>query len=735
MENSTLKVYNIKNLDCAHCASKIEAAVNEMEEIEEAVLVFTSKKFRIRACHSEALFDKIAKKCDEIEPGVLLTDEKDTTDSDNRREAHHSHNGECHCGKEHDHHTEISNEHEERSHEHGHDDDEKSELPFIIAGAVLLTAAKILSRYNENIWINAVAFAVPYLILGWEILSDAFKGIIRGRVFNEKFLMSLATISAFSLRDFPEAVGVMLFFRIGEFFEDKAVASSRKSVMEAIDLRPETVNLVIDNEVKTIPAEEAVPGDIILVRAGDRIPLDGTVFEGTGSIDTSSLTGEHVPVNVSVNDDVFSGCVNLSSAVKLKVTKPLSESMVSRIVESVENAAAGKPKLDRFITRFANIYTPVVVCAALLTALIPSIITGEWHKWIYTAVTFLVISCPCAIVLSVPLTYFAGIGAGSKRGILFKSGSSIEAVSGIKAVVMDKTGTITSGTFSVNKADTYNGFSGNELFSLCASCESVSSHPVGQCIVNKTSELGIEVYEPQNLCEYAGMGIEANVSGKLVYCGNEKLMNSKGIDISEYVHGNSGTDIICAVDGKLAGCFRISDTIKPDSTETINNLKNRNIKTVMLTGDSEESAAGTAAEAGIDDYYAKLLPEDKLTKMKEIREKYGAVMFVGDGINDAPVLAGADVSAAMGSGADAAIEAADIVIMNSDMSAVTKAFRISEDTNRIAKQNIIFALFFKIAVMILGIAGFANMWFAVFADSGVAVLCVLNSIRVLRRKY
>ncbi len=760
MNETTLKVYSIKNLDCAHCASKIEAAVNELEEVEEAVLVFTAKKFRIKAAHTPDLFEKIAKLCDKIEPGVLLSEESSRA-SEHRHEEHHGEEcgcggehhghhhehdgGEC-CGHDHDKHDEHAHGHshshshdekheETHGHSHVHSDNEISELPFIIAGAVLLVAAKIIEGMEVSSAAAFVLYAVSYLILGGEILLDAGKGILRGRVFNEKFLMSLATLAAFVLRDYPEAVGVMLFFRIGEFFEDRAVENSRKSVMSAVDMRPETVTLVNGTETVTVPAEEAEPGQIILVKAGDRIPLDGIVTEGSSSIDTSSVTGEHAPVSVSENDSVLSGCVNLSGVIKIKVTKPLTESMVSRIVESVENASAGKPELDRFITRFANIYTPVVVVIALLTAVIPSLVTGDWHKWIYTAVTFLVISCPCAIVLSVPLTYFSGIGAGSKKGILFKSGSSIEAVSGIRAVIMDKTGTVTSGTFSVNSADTADGFTENELYSLCASCESMSVHPVAQCIVKKADELGISITEPENIYEFAGMGMEAVISGRTVLCGNRKLMESRDIDLSGYTPGRGGTDIICAADGKYAGCFHISDTLKSDSAEAISKIKARGIRTVMLTGDSEESASVTAESAGIDSFHAKLMPEDKLRIMKDIRNEHGAVMFVGDGINDAPVLAGADVSAAMGSGADAAIEAADIVIMNSDMSSVSTAFSISADTNRIAKQNIIFALVFKLAVMVLGLAGFANMWFAVFADSGVAVLCVLNSIRILKRKY
>lgn len=697
MDDTTVKTYRLKNLDCAHCASKIEKAINEMEEVEEAVLVFTSKKFHIKAHHNDLLSEKILKKCTDIEPDVELVEEKNDNISEKESE-----------------------------------ENEKSELLLIIIGAVFLGAAMITE--NLNTIASLVLYIFSYIILGGKVLKSSIKSIKQGRIFNENFLMSLATLAAFFLKDYPEAVGVMLFFRIGEFFEDTAVEKSRKSIMSAVDMRPQTVSLSEGDRVIEIPAEHAVPGQIIIVKAGDRIPLDGVVEEGQSSIDTSSVTGEHLPENVNPGDKVISGCINLNGLLKIKVEKALSESMVTRIVNSIENAAAGKPKLDRFITRFANIYTPVVVIAAILTAVIPSLITKEWHKWIYTAVTFLVISCPCAIVLSVPLTFFSGIGAGSKKGILFKSGSSMETVRGIRTVILDKTGTVTTGKFTLKSVEIYGDYKEDEIIRFSASCEQFSTHPVAECIKESAVNHGVSLIKPEKVNEIAGMGIETVLSGKTVLCGNEKLMKLKNIDISSCSE-TSGTVVLCAVDGMLAGCLKISDTIKPDSAETISKLKSRRINTVMLTGDSKTSAAETAKETGIDSFYSKLLPEDKHTIMKEIREKSGAVMFVGDGINDAPVLAGADVSAAMGTGAEAAIDAADIVFMNSDMDSLWKAFVISEDTNRIAKQNIIFALVFKLAVMILGIAGFANMWFAVFADSGVAVLCIINSIRILKKKY
>ncbi len=700
MNKLTEKTYLIKNLDCAHCASKIEKSIAEMPEVNEAVLTFTTRKLKVTAVHDVSLFEKIKKKCADIEPGAELTEES------LQKEASHE------------------------------EENESSELALIISGAVIFAAALLCEKLLDSQIISSVLFLISYLILGGKILVSSAKSISKGKIFNENFLMSVATIAAFAIREYPEAVGVMLFFRIGEYFEDRAVEKSRRSVMSAIDMRPDVINLVKDNnQIVQVSPETVKPQDIILVRPGDRIPLDGVVIEGKSSLDTSSLTGEHMPESVKPGDSVMSGCVNTQGLIKIKVTKVLAESMVTRIINSVENAAAGKPKLDRFISRFANVYTPVVVIVAFLTAIIPSLITGEWHRWIYTAVTFLVISCPCAIVLSVPLTFFSGIGAGSKKGILFKSGSSIEAVRRVKAVIMDKTGTITTGKFSVNHIDLYNGFDETRLIKFCASCEVNSTHPVAAGIVEKAREKGIHTTEPENVTEYAGMGISAVIDGSNVLCGNVKLMNKSGIDVSEYISSKTGTDIICAVDGKLAGCFRISDMIKPESYNMIKYMKSRLIKTVMLTGDSEESAAAVAKDTGIEKYFSKLLPDDKLEKMKNIRKEYGPVMFIGDGINDAPVLAGADVSAAMGSGADAAVESADIVFMNSNIDSVSKAIQISDDTNKIVLQNIIFALVFKAAVMILGLAGFANMWFAVFSDTGVALLCVLNSIRILRKKY
>ena len=536
--------------------------------------------------------------------------------------------------------------------------------------------------------------------------------------------------------EYAEALGVMLFYRVGEYFEHKAVEKSRGQIMDAIDMRPETVNLLRGETVYTIPAEDADVGDVLLIRPGDRIPLDGTVLEGSSRVDTAPITGEPVPVAVNPGAALISGCVNQSGQLKMRVEKVLSESMVTRILDSVENAAASKPKIDRFITRFARIYTPIVIALAVMTAVVPSVITGDWHYWVYTALSFLVMSCPCALVLSVPLAFFSGIGVGSRKGILFKGGASMEALGNLKAVVMDKTGTVTEGNFKLQKILSFGHMDQEELLRICAGCERNSTHPIGVSIVNAAKERGLPLLSPRAMEEIPGQGIAAQTFFGQVLCGNGKLMEKYGVDLSRVQHTSYGAEVYLAVDGRLEGCFLISDTLKQDAKAAVSRLKAMGLHTAMLTGDAEAGARAVAEETGVDEVHAKLLPQDKLTVLQRIRQARGAVMFVGDGINDAPVLAGADVGAAMGSGADAAIEAADAVFMTASVDSIPEAITIARATNRIAVQNVAFALAVKIAVMILGLCGYANMWMAVFADSGVAMLCVLNSIRILytRRK-
>ena len=500
-------------------------------------------------------------------------------------------------------------------------------------------------------------------------------------VFDENFLMSIATIGAFLIQEYPEAVGVMLFYCIGEYFEHAAVEKSRKQIMDAVDMRPEVVNLVEGSDISVVDAEEVVPGDIVLVRPGDRIPLDGTIVEGSSRIDTSPVTGEPVPIAVQEGDTVISGCVNTSGLLKVRVDKPLEDSMVTRILNSVENAAASKPKIDRFITRFARIYTPFVVALSAATAIIPSLVTGDWNYWVYTALTFLVISCPCALVLSVPLAFFSGIGAGSKKGILFKGGAALEAMNDVKAIVMDKTGTITKGNFVVQEvipvaAENKPAISEKNLLALCASAEAISTHPIANSIVSAAKEKRLLIKKPDMVEEIAGKGIKAKVGKMELLCGNRKLMKAFQIDLTCYNNQTQGTEVLIAINGAFAGYITIADTVKEDTIPAIASIKKLGIHTAMLTGDSEENAKNIGTTVGIEEIHARLLPEHKLEKLQSIRQSHGAVMFVGDGINDAPVLAGADVGAAMGTGADAAIEAADVVFMTSSMEAIPEALSI-----------------------------------------------------------
>ena len=637
---------------------------------------------------------------------------------------HKNHNHEkcecvgCSCG--HDHH-------------HIHSESEqKKEIVTIGISAFLFVIAIIM---QDIVKIPAfILFVVSYFLLGGSVLKEACKNVFKGHVLDENFLMSIATIAAFVIGDFAEAVGVMLFFRIGEMFEGLAVEKSKKQIMETVDMRPETVQIVHPHGNHVIPAKDAKVGDVLLVRVGDRIPLDAVVVEGESRVDTAPVTGEPVPVRVQEGDAVISGCINTSGILKISVKNTLENSMVTRILQSVEHAAANKPKVDRFITRFARVYTPIVVIAAVLTALLPSLITGEWSKWIYTAITFLVISCPCALVLSVPLAFFSGIGAASRRNILFKGGLAIETLQRVKTIIMDKTGTITKGTFEVQKCVPYGSYSERDILQMAAECEMHSTHPIANSIVRKAKEEKLSLHQPESIEEIAGKGIRANTGKAEILCGNRTLLEMYGVEISQLEAQGYGTEVFVAYDRELVGYIEIADVLKVDSKEAIHNLKRRGIRTVMLTGDSKDSAERIAREIGIEEVHSQLLPEDKLEHLKEVRLKYGEVMFVGDGINDAPVLAGADVGAAMGNGADAAIEAADVVFMTLSVQAILEAMEIAKKTNRIAMQNIVLALGIKALVIIIGFLGVANMWMAVFADTGVAMLCVLNSIRLLRRK-
>lgn len=689
------KVYILENLGCANCAAKMERKIKELPEVEDAVITFATKQLKVASNHQEDLLPVLQEICASIESEVVVKQK------------------------------------ESKVHKEKQDENQKA-IIGILAGAVLFSVGMIFEDSYPTV--TSIGFVIAYLILGGKIVLQAAKNLKKGHVFDENFLMSIATLAAFAIGDFAEAVGVMLFYRCGELFEDIAVEKSRGQIMDAVDMRPEVVNLLHGDEVEVIPAEEAQIGDVLLVRVGDRIPLDGVILSGESRIDTAPVKGEPVPVKAGEGDRVISGCVNTSGMLKVRVEKTLGDSMVTRILQSVENAAASKPKIDRFITRFARVYTPFVVILALGTAIIPSLITGDWKFWIYTAITFLVISCPCALVLSVPLAFFSGIGAGSKKGILFKGGIALEALKEVKAVVMDKTGTITKGNFEVQKCISLGAWKEEELLAVAAGCESTSTHPIGNSIVEEAKKRFVKLERPSKVEEISGKGIRAQMKLGEVLCGNRTLLEMHHVNVQMMESNVYGTEVFVAINGELAGYLVIADTLKEDSVSAIRKMKKYGLRTAMLTGDAKTSADAIAKKAGVEEVYAQLLPEDKVEKLKEIRQKNGAVMFVGDGINDAPVLAGADVGAAMGSGADAAIEAADVVFMTSSMEAIPQSVAIAKATGAIAMQNVVFALIVKALVMILGLMGFANMWLAVFADTGVAMLCVLNSIRILYKK-
>lgn len=683
----------------------MEARIQALPEVKEATITFTTNQLQVVTEGDKDLLEEFQKICAAIESEVIVKRKVSVNKKEEKKKR--------------------EQEQQEKKRE------QKRERIEIVAGAGLFLAGILLKDKYELF--STILFVSSYLTLGWEILLTAGKNICKGRMLDENFLMSIATLGAFAVQEYAEAVGVMLFYRIGEMFEHIAVEKSRGQIMSAVDLRPEVVSREQNGVTEVIPAEQAQVGDLLIVRPGDRIPLDGTVIDGESRIDTSPVTGEPVPVKVEKGDSLVSGCVNTSGLLKMRVEKVLEDSMVTRILDSVEHAAASKPKIDKFITRFARVYTPFVVALALATAILPSLVNGNWSYWVYTALTFLVISCPCALVLSVPLAFFSGIGAGSKRGILFKGGVAIEALQGVKTVVMDKTGTITEGNFVVQKC-VANEMEEEELLRLAAVCEKNSTHPIGTSILLAAEERKVSVPDPERITEISGKGIEAVLDGRQILCGNQKLMEQYQVDLTNGPKRSYGTEVLVAVDGEFAGFLVISDTIKKDAVSAVQELKRQKIRTAMLTGDAKESAEAVTEQTGIDEVHARLLPEEKLGELTKIREQNGSVMFVGDGINDAPVLAGADVGAAMGSGADAAIEAADVVFMTSSMEAIPASLEIARSTNRIAKQNVLFALAIKVVVMVLGLAGFADMWLAVFADTGVAMLCVLNSIRILYKK-
>ena len=610
----------------------------------------------------------------------------------------------------------------------------KKKLIRIIISFILLVIAFILKL--DNTIINNILFIISYLIVGYDIILKAIRNITRGKVFDENFLMTIATLGAFFISEFPEAVAVMLFYQVGELFQSYAVDKSRKSVASLMDIRPDHANLYRDKKTERVDPNKVKVGDIILIKPGEKIPLDGIVVEGSSTLNTLALTGEAVPKSVSVNDEVLSGCINNEGILKVKVTKEFGESTVSKILDLVENASSRKSKSENFISKFAKYYTPIVVIIAILLALIPPLLTDTNFKtWLYRALSFLVVSCPCALVISIPLSFFAGIGASSRIGVLVKGSNYLEALANTEIVVCDKTGTLTEGIFEVQKVNPI-GYSKEDLLRYTSYAESYSNHPIALSIKEAYGK-AINEKQVTKTKELKGKGIIAKVESKEVLVGNEKLMIEYNID---YIKSNDiGTVIYIAIDKTFAGTIIISDKIKEDAYKAVKEFRKNNVKKiVMLTGDREEISKNVSKELKLDKYYAELLPQDKVKKVESLmkeKSESGKLVFIGDGINDAPVLALSDIGVAMGGlGSDAAIEAADIVIMTDEPSKLANAIKISKKTMQIVKENIIFAITVKILVLLLSAVGIATMWAAVFADVGVSVIAIINALRILRVK-
>ena len=636
-----------------------------------------------------------------------------------------------------DEHAHCEHCHEGHEHHHHHEEEGHGSIVKIIIAAVLLAAAIIIEKKTDwATWQYLLLFLVPYLIVGWDTLKEAAEGLLHGEALSEDFLMSIATLGALGIgfmpgaeTQFPEAVFVMLFFQVGELFEEIAEGRSRKSISHLMDIRPDVANVERNGEILSVHPEDVEVGEIIVIRPGDKVPMDGTVMEGTSSLDTVALTGESVPRSIREGDEILSGCVNLSGVLKVKTTKAFGESTAAKILELVEHAAERKSRSESFITRFAKIYTPIVVALAVLVAVIPGIITGEWVTWIYRGLLFLVVSCPCALVISVPLTFFGGLGGASRKGILIKGSNLLDALSKLETVVFDKTGTLTEGVFEVTAVHPEK-MDKTELLHLAAHVERHSTHPIAMALRNAYPDEQ-DNCTVEDVQETAGHGIIASVNGHSVAVGNDKLMTKLGAAWHPCHH--EGTIVHVAVDGEYAGHIVISDRIKEDAVEAVSALKKLGVgRTVMLTGDGVAVAEAVAGKIGLDEYHANLLPAGKVEKVESLLGN-GHLAFVGDGINDAPVLTRADVGIAMGAlGSDAAIEAADVVLMDDKPSKVADAVRLARRTVRIARENIIFAIGIKVLVLILATFGLATMWMAVFADVGVTVLAVLNAMRALR---
>jgi len=698
--SKTMKKYKLKNLDCASCASNIEDGLTKLSEVKFVNVNFVHSTLTIDTDDIEKVKSAIREIEPEVEIGVGDQGNKFVSTS------------------------------------------ELAENRWTIIkaglGLLFLVLGMVFEDFLHNTpyhFLEYLVFGTAYLITGWKVITAAGKNIIRGQVFNEHFLMAVATLGAFAIDQMPEAVAVMLFYVVGELFQDIALNRSRKSIKSLLEIKPEFANLLVNGVVNRVDPENVKVGDTIIVKVGEKVPLDGVIIEGSSFLDTSALTGESVPKRVTKMDQVLSGMINQSGVLTISVTKVFSESSVSKILELVENASSKKAETEKFITTFAKYYTPVVVIGALLLAIFPPLLFSDqtFSDWIYRALVVLVISCPCALVISIPLGYFGGIGAASKRGILVKGSNFLDALTQIKTVVFDKTGTLTKGEFKVSEVVPTNGFSKDEILEFAAYAESNSNHPIAKSISEEYNQK-IDNTKIRQVDEISGLGIRAIIDNKTVLAGNDKLMHQQHIE--HPVCNLDGTVVHVAIDNTYAGYIIISDTLKDDAIEAIVKLKAKNIQTVMLTGDNKFAAAAFAKKLNIDKYFAELLPEDKVKHIESlmVENSGGKIAFVGDGINDAPVLARADVGMAMGAlGSDAAIETADVVLMTDAPSKVAVAIDLAKRTRSIVWQNILFAMTVKLLFIVLGIFGIATMWEAVFGDMGVALIAVFNALRVLRR--
>lgn len=734
-KNQSFKLI-LEGLDCANCANKIENRINKLERIKEANVNFSTSQLYVEVegeIDKNQLIAEIQTLVTQLEPGVRVV-EKATAPIKVKKSS-------CCSGES----CEIEHEHThsyKHGHDHNHEDSTYMNHPitsfirenmWLIVGVILFI---VVSTIDFNINLSIILYALSYLLIGGKVLLTAIKNILRGELFDENFLMLVATVGAFAIGEYPEAIAVMLFYEIGELFQGYAVNRSRKSISSLLDIRADHANLVMGDSSKLVSPEEVHIGDYIIVKPGERVPLDGEVVEGECYLDTSALTGESVPRLVGSGEQILAGCINTNALVKVRVTSEYGDSTVARLLELVENASSKKAETEKFITKFARIYTPIVVFLALAIAMIPSLIVGaDFLTWLYRALVFLVVSCPCALVVSIPLGFFAGLGGASKEGVLVKGGNYLEALNHVETVVFDKTGTLTKGIFKVTQIHALD-MPQEDFLELAAYAESHSNHPIAQSIIKA---YGQEVLT-ERLSQYeevAGQGVKVNIKYQQVLVGNSKLMQSAGLTVSEV--DAIGTIIHMAVDGQYKGYMVISDEIKDSSRAAIANLKVRGVKKiVMLTGDQASVANKVAKELGIDEVYSQLLPHQKVEHVERLlneKSKDKNLVFVGDGINDAPVLARADIGVAMGGiGSDAAIEAADVVLMKDDPMALVNAIVKARQTSTILYQNISFALGIKVLVMILGAMGYASMWAAVFADVGVTILAVMNSTRALKAK-